>query len=219
MNRGSELRIGIPNRGRLFSESARLLRSVIGTDVSLGRLLFHRVSESLELVCARSADLPRLAARGVVDAVITGDDYVVESGSKLERAADLRIAPGKICLLSQFADPFDGAGPSGPIIVTQYPHLTSCWSTKSGLSMKIVTVAGAAELYPRIDLADAIVDNVTSGETAEVNGLNVVREIMDTSGALYVNSSLSKGAKDLLDPIIDQLRSLSERANPVGSPL
>ena len=42
----------------------------------------------------------------------------------------------------------------------------------------MLAVSGAAELYPRIGAADAIVDIVSSGRTAEENGLEVVDEIM-----------------------------------------
>src|SRR6202034_959262 len=60
-----------------------------------------------------------------------------------------------------------------------------------GVSAEIVTVAGSVEISPRLGLADAIIDLVSTGSTLRSNGLRSLGTLFDSEAVLIgrVNSN------------------------------
>jgi ATP phosphoribosyltransferase len=175
------LRLGVPNTGRLFQLTAGLLRRGLGINIETGELLFG-ARQGVEFLCARSNDLPSLLSSGVVDLALTGSDYAFESGSHLVELADLGWIDARICLLAA-----EGARLRGPEVrvATQYPRYATTCIREHLPSASIWFVSGAAELYPRIGLAEAIVDCVETGRTSRANGLSLVAQLARVSVRLY----------------------------------
>lgn len=188
-------RIGIPNRGRLFSEAASLVRAAFGIEVTESRSLLHLGDADLELLCARAEDLPRLVEQGICNAAITGADYACEHGRNLVVRAELGLCTGTVCLLAPHPVSWPPRGRSARI-ASQYPRIAEAWLAEEGLQATVVPVSGAAELYPRVGLAEAVVDVVSTGRTAEENGLAVVAEIMSTSGCLFIAAATAATADE-----------------------
>src|SRR5262249_14346738 len=75
--------------------------------------------------------------------------------------------------------------PRKPTIVSQYPNIASRWAFARGLDAVMRVVSGAAELYPRLGLADIAVDVVATGATRRDNKLLEMDVILHTSCALF----------------------------------
>lgn len=175
--------LGVPNAGRLLEEVALLIGPLVGLTKHSRELLFE--SDDLVVVCARSSDLPYLAAHGLADLVLTGYDYVVEAGVDLEQLHDTGF---QHCVIGMLARPGneDWRSRTRIAVATQYPGIARRHLDQPGMpDYDLLTISGAAELYARADLADVILDAYMTGETAAANGLILVDRLFETSGRLF----------------------------------
>lgn len=174
--------LGIPNEGRLRDETLKLL-GVYEACRSSRSLVLELETETLYF--ARSMDLPFLLGNGIVDLIITGSDYVKESGIALERVFDFGFQKCQIALLGRSGD-LDWRSWKQLLVGSQYPRLAEAYlASNAQCSYEVVSLTGAAELYVFEGLVDMIVDAVMTGETARAHGLEVIEEIMTTSGCLF----------------------------------
>ena len=81
---------------------------------------------------------------------------------------------------------------------------------KRGLAADVIALHGNVELAALTGLADAVVDIVQTGTTLRQAGLVEVEVIAHSSARLVVNRSALKLKRELIRPLIQQLRSLGE---------
>lgn len=138
----------------------------------------------------RAADVPEYVQDGVVDCGITGLDLVHERGVEVEEL--LRLGFGACTL--EAAVPTESPAASladlaGLRAATVYPRLAGRLLAEAGVAVELVVVTGAVEVAPRLGLADAIVDLVSSGSTLRTNGLRSV-------GVLFASEAVLVGRRD-----------------------
>ena len=218
--RGGKLRLGIPNTGKLRELVGALAEGAYGCDC-VNKKLFFAVSDSLEVIRARSVDLPHLVARGIVDVGITGSDYVFESGEDLTQIEDLALITGRICLLSRSGEiPHRPNGETFRII-TQYPRHAHALRGQEGFAADIFAVSGAGELYPQFGLSDASVDCVVTGQTARQNGLKIAAVIRPVTTGVYVRAAeadlpVMTSYREIVGRLVDVQRDIREREATQG---
>jgi ATP phosphoribosyltransferase len=171
--------LGVPNRGRLRSYTVSLLRDI--GQIDRDRSLVWDQGDTLRIISAHSRDLPSLFLSGVCDYILTGLDYAIEAGISSPPIACLPACRGRVVALTSGI----GSIPQTPAIVSQYPNIASRWAFARGLDAVTRVVSGAAELYPRLGLADIAVDVVSSGATCRDNNLLEIDVILHTSCALF----------------------------------
>lgn len=144
----------------------------------------------MDVLLVRAADVPEYVQDGVVDCGITGLDLVHEREAKVEEL--LRLGFGGCTLEAavpeespaQALDDLDGL-----CAATVYPRLSGRLLAERGLTVKLIEITGAVEVAPRLGLADAIVDLVSSGSTLRTNGLRSL-------GALFSSEAVLVGPQD-----------------------
>lgn len=134
--------------------------------------------------------MPEYVQDGVVDCGITGLDLVHEREAKVEEL--LRLGFGACTL--EAAVPEESAAQAlddldGLCAATVYPRLSGRLLAERGLTVKLIEITGAVEVAPRLGLADAIVDLVSSGSTLRTNGLRSL-------GALFSSEAVLVGPQD-----------------------
>ena len=145
-------------------------------------LAFPCRNAPLEGLLVRADDVPEYVQDGVVDCGITGLDIVRESGAEVKEI--LRLGFGACTLEAAVpaesealtVDDLDGAR-----VATSFPHLAR--ELLPG-TIELVDVHGSVELAPRLGLADAIVDLVSSGSTLRTNGLRSVGRLLESEAVL-----------------------------------
>jgi ATP phosphoribosyltransferase len=207
------LRVGVPNTGRLFELSGRLLSLVLPFPWNSRGLLFD-VGNETEVLRARSTDLPHLLAHGIVDVAVTGSDYAFESGENVIEAGNLELISGRLCLLTASGGIPETADGSPFRISTQYPRYGRELVEREGLNARVLEVTGAGELYPRIGLAEASLDMVVTGETRRQNGLQIALEVVPVYSAVYVAPDLPDGLRGRAEEAAQAL--LRVRHSPEG---
>jgi len=140
----------------------------------------------VQALLVRAADIPEYVEEGVVDCGITGDDLVREHGADVEEL--LRLGFGACTLEAAVAaeSPVERLEDlDGLRAATAYPRLARSLLAARGLAVELVEVTGSVEVAPRLGLADAIVDLVSSGGTLRTNGLRSLG-VLFRSEAVFV---------------------------------
>jgi ATP phosphoribosyltransferase len=144
----------------------------------------------VEALLVRADDVPEYVQDGVVDCGVTGADLVRERGAEVEEL--LRLGFGT-CTLEGAVPAEAGAATvadlDGLRVATVFPRLAGELLGELGVEIDLVEVTGAVEVAPRLGLADAIVDLVSSGNTLRTNGLRSL-------GALFSSEAVLVGPVD-----------------------
>jgi ATP phosphoribosyltransferase len=205
------LRIAVQKSGRLSERSLDLVRDA-GLRVVKGNndLLYRVENYPIDLLRVRDDDIPTFVADGVCDLGIVGEN-VLEEGRNGGPVAQV-IMPlgfGRCTLKIAVPPTLDYAGPAsldGKRIATSYPRVLRRWLEAAGVEADIVTMRGAVEVAPRLKLAHAICDLVSTGATIEANGL-AARDTVLESQAVLIRSPVAPEPQlaELLDSIIERM--------------
>ncbi|GAA5523068.1 ATP phosphoribosyltransferase [Aliifodinibius salicampi] len=204
----TSLRIAIQKSGRLTDKTIDLLKGIgLRFDDYKRNLLVKCRNFDVELLLIRDDDIPEYVQDGVCDLGFVGANVTAETGANVSVLRDLDYG---VCRLS-LAAPKDGDIQTtedfdGKTIATSYPKLTRDFLDKQELNANIVTISGAVEVAPRLEVADAIVDLVSTGNTLKANGLQELNTILESETQLIrTNKELSPGKKELIDKFLQRM--------------
>jgi ATP phosphoribosyltransferase len=185
------LHIAIQKSGRLAEKSLDLIRDAGFRLVKSASDLAYSVENApIDLWCVRDDDIPTFVADGVADLGIVGRNVLAEGAGGVRAANLVEIMPlgfGRCRLSIATPESFAYAGPGslrGLRLATTYPNLLKRFLTDEGVEAEIVTMRGAVEVAPRLKLAEAICDLVSTGATLEANGLKPVATILESEAVL-----------------------------------
>jgi ATP phosphoribosyltransferase len=178
------LKIAIPAKGRLREPAVGLLEDAgLGPEQPGERALaFPCRNAPVEVLLVRAADIPEYVQDGVVDCGITGADLVLERGAQTTEL--LRLGFGACTLEAAVLVESDAemiAELAGRRVATVYPRLARALL---GVDVELIDVSGSVEVAPRLGLADAIVDLVSSGNTLRTNGLRSLGVLFESEAVL-----------------------------------
>jgi ATP phosphoribosyltransferase len=164
----------------------------------------------VEVLLVRAADVPEYVQDGVVDCGITGADLVRERGVDVDEL--LRLHYGGCTL--EAAVPTESSAQSledmaGLRAATVYPRLAREELGARGIEVELVEVTGSVEIAPRLGLADAIVDLVSSGNTMRTNGLRSLGVLFSSEAVLVARH----GGDERADRLATILRTVIDARN------
>lgn len=205
------LRIAVQKSGRLADRSLDLVRDA-GLRVVKGNndLLYRVENYPIDLLRVRDDDIPTFVADGVCDLGIVGENVLEEARNGGPVAEVIMPLGFGRCTLKLAVPPtLDYAGPAsleGLRIATSYPRILQRYLDAQGVNADIVVMRGAVEVAPRLKLAAAICDLVSTGATLEANGL-MARETVLESEAVLIRAPQppEPGLQHLLDSIIERM--------------
>lgn len=212
MNRSADsttsLRIALQKSGRLTDKTIKLLEGIgLRFDDYKRSLMLKCRNFDVELLLIRDDDIPEYVQDGVCDLGFVGANVTAETG------ADVTVLRGLdygICRLS-LAAPKNGSIKNvpdfdGKTVATSYPRLTRRFFDQEGIEVKIVTISGGVEIAPRLKVADAISDLVSTGTTLKANGLVELETILESETQLIrTNKELSPGKKALVEKLLQRI--------------
>jgi ATP phosphoribosyltransferase len=193
------LTVAVPSKGRMLQPTLDLCAAAgLSFEATERALLVPCANAPVDLLLVRPHDIPEYVQDGVVDAGITGANLVVESEADVSTLAELGFAR---CTL-EAAVPIDAAltglpDLQGLRVATAYPTSTRRCLEGLGVEAELVTISGSVEAAPRLGLADAIVDLVSTGSTASANGLRRIGRLLE-SQAVLLRGPRTDGARDEL---------------------
>jgi ATP phosphoribosyltransferase len=211
------LRIAL-SKGRILEETLPLLARVglrPTEDPERSRkLIIPTERRGVQLVVVRAADVPTYVGHGAAELGIAGGDVLAEhGGAGLYQPVDLGIARCRMVVATRRGYDYRAAVQQGSRlrVATKYVQITRQHFADKGVHVDLIKLYGSMELAPLVDLADAIVDLVSSGKTLRANKLVAVEEILPVSARLIVNQAALKTRRAELRPLIEAFSSAARK--------
>ncbi len=197
------LRLAIPNKGRLVEPTIALLHDA-GLVFEAGeRALVAKVQNfELDILFVRTNDIVEFVSDGVAELGVTGLDLVGESGTAVPQVHRLGYGRCRLTIAVPNDSPFRAAEDlAGLRVATSHMNLTKKFFASRSIPVDVIPVSGAAEVAPRLGLAEAVVDLVSTGSTMVVNGLRPIEEIFESEAVMLANASALSDRADMVNSI------------------
>jgi ATP phosphoribosyltransferase len=187
-----KLKLGIP-KGSLENATVDLFRRAGFNITTSSRSYFPAIDDpEIECMLIRAQEMARYVEDGVLDAGLTGRDWVEETEAKVETVADLIYAEqsfGKVRWVLAVPDgsPFHSVKDlQGKVIATELVQATRRYLERNGVTAKVEFSWGATEVKPP-ELADAIVEVTETGSSLRANKLRIIETVIESNTQLIAN--------------------------------
>ena len=187
-----KLKLGIP-KGSLENATIDLFRRAGYVITTSSRSYFPSIDDpEIECMLIRAQEMARYVEDGILDAGLTGRDWVEENGSDVIAVADLVYAKqsfGKVrwVLAVPEASSFLSVRDlEGKIIATELVATTRRYIAAHGVKAKVEFSWGATEVKPPV-LADAIVEVTETGSSLRANKLKIIDTVMESNTQFIAN--------------------------------
>ncbi len=185
-----KIRIAIPNKGRIKQPAIDALGRGGIIVIEEERTYISQTSNpKYQAIFARANDIPVYVHYGAVDLGITGHDLILERETDVLELLDLEFGKATLVLAVPEDSSIKSVNdiPALTRIATEFPNVTRKYFEKIGKQVEILEVNGTAELAPKLDLAQMIVDITSTGETLRKNKLRIIGEILNSTCRLACN--------------------------------
>lgn len=189
-----KLKLGIP-KGSLENATIDLFRRAGFQITTSSRSYFPGIDDpEIECMLIRAQEMARYVEDGILDAGLTGLDWIAENEADVVAVADLIYAKqsfGKVrwVLAVPEASGFQTVHDlEGKIIATELVATTKRYLAKHGVKAKVEFSWGATEVKPPV-LADAIVEVTETGSSLRANKLKIIDTVLESNTQLIANKS------------------------------
>ncbi len=187
------LKLGIP-KGSLETATVELFRRAGFSITVNGRSYFPAIDDpEVECMLIRAQEMARYVEDGILDAGLTGRDWVEENDAHVVTIADLIYAKqsfGKVrwVLAVPDASPFHSVKDlQGKVIATELVGATRRYLSRHGVTAKVEFSWGATEVKPPV-LADAIVEVTETGSSLRANKLRIIDTVLESNTQFIANT-------------------------------
>jgi ATP phosphoribosyltransferase len=189
-----KLKLGIP-KGSLQDATIALFKRAGWNIYADGRSYFPSIDDSeIDCMLIRAQEMARYVDHGVLDAGLTGIDWVVESGLDVTSVASLTYAKqsrSKVrwVLAVPEASSFEKAEDlEGKIVATELVEVSKRYFAAKGVHVKVEFSWGATEVKPPT-LADAIVEVTETGSSLKANHLRIIDTVLESETHLIAGKA------------------------------
>lgn len=220
---GNVLKLGIP-KGSLEEATVNLFAKA-GYRIKISSRSYFPSIDDDEIECTliRAQEIARYVADGVLDAGLTGKDWVQENRADVEEIADLVYSkvsarPVRWVLAVPNDSPIKSVKDlQGKRIATEVVNMTEDYLKKHGVTASVEFSWGATEVKPP-KLADAIVEVTETGNSLRANNLRIVETLMESNTKFIMNKDSFKDEwkKNKVDRLVLMLKGAMAANQKVG---
>lgn len=217
------LKLGIP-AGSLQEATGELFRRA-GYSIKFSSRSYYPEVDDPEIECLliRAQEMARYVEQGVLDAGITGYDWIAENNANVTEVCELMFSkvsrrPVRWVLCVPNDSPVQEVKDlQGKRIATEVVGLTRSFLAKHGVDAQIEFSWGATEVKPP-KLADAIVEVTETGSSLRANNLRIVAEVLQSTTRFVANVRSYQDAwkREKIDNLALMLRSCLAAEGKVG---
>jgi ATP phosphoribosyltransferase len=217
------LKLGIP-AGSLQEATAQLFRRA-GYRITFSSRSYYPSIDDQEIECLliRAQEMARYVEQGILDAGITGHDWVLETNAQVVEICELVFSkvsrrPVRWVLCVPEDSPIRTVQDlQGKRIATEAVGLTHAFLQKHQVQAQVEFSWGATEVKPP-KLADAIVEVTETGSSLRANNLRIVAEVLQSTTRLIANPAAFNDdwKREKLDNIALMLQSCLNAEGKVG---
>lgn len=219
----NKLKLGIP-AGSLQESTAELFRRA-GYNIKFSSRSYFPSIDDLEIECMliRAQEMARYVENGILDAGITGHDWILETGADVHEVCELVFSkvsrkPVRWVLCVPEDSPVQSIQDlEGKTIATEVVGMTTRYLAERGVTAQVEFSWGATEVKPP-RLADAIVEVTETGSSLRANNLRIVEELLQSTTRLIANRTAIKNewTREKIDNIALMLKSCLSAEGKVG---
>ncbi|RMF87830.1 MAG: ATP phosphoribosyltransferase [Planctomycetota bacterium] len=189
---GNVLRLGIP-AGSLQEATAELFRRA-GYKITYASRSYYPSIDDDEIECMliRAQEMARYVEDGVLDAGLTGYDWIVETGADVVEVTELVFSKVSrrpvrwVLCVPESSDIQSVQDLQGKRIATEAVGITTRFLREHGVEAKVEFSWGATEVKPP-KLADAIVEVTETGSSLRANNLRILAEVLTSTPRFIAN--------------------------------
>jgi len=217
------LKLGLP-KGSLQEASVQLFRRA-GFEITINpRSYFPHIDDAeIECMLIRAQEMARYVEDGVLDAGLTGKDWILENQAAVVEVADLVYAKqtmGKVRWVLAVPEkaPYRSIKDlEGKTIATELVKVTERYLSQNGVKAKVEFSWGATEVKPPV-LADAIVEVTETGSSLLANGLRIIETVLESNTKFIVNHVAweDEWKRNKIETVIMLLQGAIQAAGKVG---
>jgi ATP phosphoribosyltransferase len=186
------LRFGLP-KGSLQQATFELFARA-GFDLHLGARSYYPVADDPELDCRllRAQEIPRYVSEGLLDAGISGQDWILENEADVVEVAELNYSkqsaqPVRWVVAVADNSPAQKVGDlAGKRIATELVNVTRKYLEAHGVEAGVEYSYGATEAKVP-ELVDAIVELTETGASLRAHGLRIVETVIESTTKLIAS--------------------------------
>ena len=189
-----KLKLGLP-KGSLETATIDLFRRAGYTITTSTRSYFPGIDDpEIECMLIRAQEMARYVEDGILDAGLTGRDWIEENAADVLAVADLIYAKqsfGKVrwvLAVPESSNFHSVKDLHGCIIATELVQTTKRYLAANGVTAKVEFSWGATEVKPPV-LADAIVEVTETGSSLRANKLKIIDTVLESNTQLIANKS------------------------------
>ncbi len=186
-----KLKLGIP-AGSLYEATVELFRKAGFNIANSGRSYQPQIDdEQIQLICLRAQEISRYVEDGVMDAGITGYDWIMENESDVVEVCELAYSkatsgPAKwVLAVPEESKARRAEDLRGGIVATELANVTRKYFADKDIDVKVEFSWGATEVKAR--LVDAIVELTETGTSLEANNLRIIDTVISSTTRLIAN--------------------------------
>jgi len=218
-----KLKLGIP-KGSLQDATIALFENAGWHIYANGRSYFPGIDDSeIECMLIRAQEMARYVDHGVLDAGLTGIDWVVESGLDVTSVTSLTYAKQsrrkvRWVLAVPEGSSFERAEDlEGKIVATELVEVSKRYFAVKGVNVKVEFSWGATEVKPPT-LADAIVEVTETGSSLKANHLRIIDTVLESETHLIAGKGALANAwkREKIESIALMLRGAIDAQSQVG---
>ena len=219
----NKLRLGIP-KGSLQDATIALFKRAGWNIYANGRSYFPSIDDSeVECMLIRAQEMARYVDHGVLDAGLTGIDWVMESGLDVTSITSLTYSKQSRQKVRWVLAVPEGSGfekaedLEGKIVATELVETSKRYFAEKGVNVKVEFSWGATEVKPPT-LADAIVEVTETGSSLKANRLKIIDTIMESETHLIAgkNALADPWKVEKINQIAMMLRGAIDAQSQVG---
>ncbi len=218
-----KLKLGLP-KGSLQDASLLLFRRA-GYEITVNPRSYFPVIDDEEIECMliRAQEMARYVEDGILDAGLTGKDWILENEAAVVEVADLVYAKqtfGKVrwVLAVPERSPYQTVKDlEGKIIATELVKVTQKYLAQNRVKAKVEFSWGATEVKPPV-LADAIVEVTETGSSLRANGLRIVETVLESNTKFIANQGAWRDTwkRGKMETMVMLLEGAIEASGKVG---
>jgi len=217
------LKLGIP-AGSLQEATADLFKKAGYSITFSGRSYYPSIDDpEIECLLIRAQEMARYVEDGILDAGITGHDWVMETQANVHEVCELVFSkasrrPVRWVLCVPEDSPVQTVQDlQGKRIATEAVGLTQGYLARHGVTADVEFSWGATEVKPP-RLADAIVEVTETGSSLRANNLRIIDQVIESTTRLIVNRSAWRDdwKREKLESISLMLQSCLAAEGKVG---
>jgi ATP phosphoribosyltransferase len=219
----NKLKLGIP-KGSLQDATIALFARAGWNIYANGRSYFPSIDDAeIECMLVRAQEMARYVEHGALDAGLTGNDWVLENQSDVQRVTSLTYSKASRTAVrwvlavpedSPFHKPEDLAGKT---IATELVEFTKRYFAEKKIPVKVEFSWGATEVKPPM-LADAIVEVTETGSSLRANRLRIIETLMESETQLIANKKAwsDEWKRSKIETLALMLKGAMAAQNQVG---